>query len=187
MPFSSKGFTKQGDKKSWELLTELKNSSDDGEIPILFDTSPCTYHIKEYLDFHVEDFGKLKIYETVEFIHDFILPEAELQKTSDPIAVHVTCSSRKMGLDKKFLAVAEACSENVIIPEDVHCCGFAGDRGFTHPELNESALTNLKKQIPANCVNGYSNSKTCEIGLSSNSGIEYQSIIYLVNKSIKPD
>lgn len=185
MPFSSKGFVKQGNRKTEELLNELLKSSDNGSIPVLFDTSPCTYHVKEYLDSTNAFNGKVKIYDTVEFLHDFILPESEIQKSADPVAVHITCSSKKMGLDRKFIEVAEACSDNVIIPEEVNCCGFAGDRGFTHPELNESALINLKKQIPDNCVNGYSNSKTCEIGLSDKSGIDYQSIIYLVNKSIK--
>jgi D-lactate dehydrogenase len=185
MPFSSKGFVKQGNKKTEELLNELLKSSDNGAIPILFDTSPCTYHVTEYLNSSKFFNGKIKIYDTVEFLHDFILPDTELQKSSEPVAVHITCSSKKMGLDLKFLEVAEACSDNVIIPEEVNCCGFAGDRGFTHPELNESALVNLKKQLPGSCVNGYSNSKTCEIGLSDKSGIDYQSIIYLVNKSIK--
>jgi len=185
MPFSSKGFVKQGNQKTKQLLTELFKSSENGAIPILFDTSPCTYHVKEYLDLNKNSKGNLKIYDTVEFLHGFILPEIELQKSSEPVTIHITCSSKKMGLDRKFIEVAEACSENVVIPEDVHCCGFAGDRGFTHPELNKAALVNLKKQIPDNCANGYSNSKTCEIGLSDHSGIDYQSIIYLVNKSIK--
>jgi len=29
---------------------------------------------------------------------------------------------------------------------------------------------------------GYSNSRTCEIGLTMNSGISYKSIVYLVDK-----
>jgi D-lactate dehydrogenase len=185
MPFSSKGYTDQGNKKADELLNNLSRAAENDTLPILFDTSPCTYHIREYLQLNPSKFRNLKIYDTVEFIHKFILPEADIEKSSEPIVIHVTCSSKKMGLDSKFIEVAEACSDNVTIPEEVHCCGFAGDRGFTYPELNDSALVNLKKQIPANCVNGYSNSKTCEIGLSNSSGIDYQSIVYLVNKSIK--
>ena len=185
MPFSSKGYVKQGDQKAEELLTELSAASEKGGIPVLFDTSPCTYRIREYLESNKSSFSSIKIYEAAEFIHDYILPTVDIKKSAEPVTLHITCSSRKMGLDRKLIEVAEACSQNVIIPEDVHCCGFAGDRGFTYPELNESALVNLKKQIPAECKNGYSNSKTCEIGLSNSSGINYQSIVYLVNKSIK--
>ena len=38
------------------------------------------------------------------------------------------------------------CAEKVVTP-DVICCGFAGDRGFTVPELNAFGLRRLKKQL----------------------------------------
>ena len=88
----------------------------------------------------------------------------------------------EMGVDKDMIALAKLCSNNVFIPEGVGCCGFAGDRGFTFPELNRYGLRKLRPQIEANKIEvGYSNSRTCEIGLESNTGIPYMSIIYLVN------
>jgi D-lactate dehydrogenase len=87
-----------------------------------------------------------------------------------------------MGLEKKFRAIAEACVERVVIPEFVGCCGFAGDRGFAHPELNASALKELKPAVPAECAAGYSTSRTCEIGLSLHGGLYYKSIVYLVGQ-----
>jgi D-lactate dehydrogenase len=66
------------------------------------------------------------------------------------------------------------------MPTDIYCCGFAGDRGFNFPELNASALKNLKDQV-STCEAGYSTSKTCEIGLSLHGGIPYRSILYLVD------
>ena len=70
-----------------------------------------------------------------------------------------------------------------ILPEGVGCCGFAGDRGFTFPELNKYGLRKLRPQIEANHIEvGYSNSRTCEIGLETNAGIPYMSIVYLVNE-----
>ncbi|WP_419207276.1 hypothetical protein ACN08N_17805 [Photobacterium leiognathi subsp. mandapamensis] len=48
--------------------------------------------------------------------------------------------------------------------------------------MNASALAPLKRQVPAGCTEGYSNSRTCELGLSEHSGIEYRSILYLVDK-----
>jgi len=64
----------------------------------------------------------------------------------------------------------------------VQCCGFAGDRGFVRPELNEHALRHLKAALPADCTIGYSTSRTCEIGLSEQAGFPYQSILYLVER-----
>jgi D-lactate dehydrogenase len=70
----------------------------------------------------------------------------------------------------------------VVVPDLVGCCGFAGDRGFTHPELNRAALKELKPAVKAQCKAGYSTSRTCEIGLSEHSGLYYKSIVYLVDQ-----
>jgi D-lactate dehydrogenase len=64
----------------------------------------------------------------------------------------------------------------------VQCCGFAGERGFMRPELNEHALRHLEPALPEQCRTGYSTSRTCEIGLSEMSGRPYQSIVYLVER-----
>jgi D-lactate dehydrogenase len=66
--------------------------------------------------------------------------------------------------------------------DEVQCCGFAGERGFMRPELNEHALRHLKQALPADCAAGYSSSRTCEIGLSEMAGFPYQSILYLVER-----
>ncbi len=175
LPFESKGFFEQADRMSAELEKALLACGGD-TYPVLCDTSPCLYRMRNAFT------SGLKIYEPVEFIHTFLMERLKFRKAPDTVAVHVTCSSVKMGLAEKFRAVAEACSAKVIIPPAVGCCGFAGDRGFSYPELNESALAELRGSIPADCSAGYSNSRTCEIGLTRHSGIDYQSIVYLVDK-----
>ena len=50
--------------------------------------------------------------------------------------------------------------------------------------MNRYALRHLREEIEANHVEvGYSNSRTCEIGLQYHSGIPYMSIAYLVNEA----
>lgn len=183
MPWLSKGHNEIGNQKTDELIAELARVSDNGKYPILYDTSPCLQTTKNRVE--LQGGNLLKLYEPVEFISDYLLDELNITKQEKTITVHVTCSSTKMGLTDKFIKVAEACATDVIIPENVTCCGFAGDRGFTFPELNESALKDLKPQLTESCHEGYSNSKTCEIGLSYHSGIEYRSIIYLVDECSK--
>ena len=90
-----------------------------------------------------------------------------------------------MGVGEKLREVAEACAERVVVPP-VGCCGFAGDRGFTRPELNASALRDLRNSLPPGCEAGYSNSRTCQIGLSLHAGIPYQSIVHLVDRCAVP-
>ena len=178
MPFSSKGFNEAANTKSSQLEDALLHVSEFGEYPILCDTSPCTKKMMESFS------HKLDIYEPIEFALEFLSKDLDFTPINEPITIHTTCSSRKMGLEDKFKSLAQLCSTNVIIPSDVKCCGFAGDRGFNFPELNKSALKHLKVQT-SGAKMAFSTSKTCEIGLSEESGLDYNSIFYLVNKVTK--
>jgi len=178
MAFSSKGFRNEAQKKEQELNNALLKATRNGELPVVCDMSPCLLHMRETLD------PRLKLYDQVEFIHDFLLDRLQFVPQPVTIAIHITCSSNKMQLGEKFFAVASRCAEKVIVPENVNCCGWAGDRGFFYPELNNAALSSLKDGI-RDAKEGYSNSRTCEIGLSINSGIAYKSIIYLVDKATR--
>lgn len=183
MPFASKGFNEVAVSKSNQLLESIIKVNPDKDLPIVFDTSPCVQHFNKFLE-SVK--GGIKVYDSVEFIADYVLPELNIKPKEDSIAVHITCSSEKMELNEKIIKVAEACAKKVYIPEDISCCGFAGDRGFSYPELNQSALDGLDEKVKAhNCSSGYSNSRTCEIGLTLHSGIEYNSIAQLVDKCIE--
>ncbi|MEI6385801.1 MAG: FAD-binding and (Fe-S)-binding domain-containing protein [Spirochaetota bacterium] len=176
MAFGSKGFFEVAERKRLELEAALLLASEGGKYPVLFDTSPCLHTLKEKAD------PRLALYEPVEFIRTFLLERLSIDRSPEPIAIHITCSSRKMGLEAAFLEVADALAEKVIVPAGIGCCGVAGDRIFFHPELSSSALGTLKEQLPGDCRSGYSNSRTCEIGLSLSGGIPYQSIVYLADR-----
>ncbi len=174
-PFESKGFDKQADRKLRELEASLLAVSRDGEIPILCDTSPCLYRMQQGLD------KRLKLYEPVLFVHQFLMNRLRFLKIPGPISLHTTCTARKMDLEVPFRELAEACAQKVVVPDDIFCCGFAGDRGFSVPELNASALSGLR-EATIGCESGYSTSRGCEIGLSLHGGISYRSIFYLVDR-----
>lgn len=176
MPYKSKGFVDTANSKMQTLQDSLWEASNQGQYPILMDTSPCASLSKEALE------RELSIYEPFKFVADHVLPRLNITPQDEPVMLHITCTSRRSGLADVMQKVTEACAKQVVIPEDIQCCGFAGDKGFTTPELNASALSTLKQQVPDNCAEGYSNSRTCEIGLSEHSGIEYRSILYLVDK-----
>jgi D-lactate dehydrogenase len=179
MAFSSKGYTKAGEKKSVELEAALLKASRDGEYPVLCDMSPCLYTMKENMK------SNLKLYEPVEFISAFLLPYLIINPVDEIITVFPVCSMKKMSLDKKLVELARICATKVIVSETA-CCGFAGDRGFTYPELNKHGLRNLRTQVQENVKHGYSNSRTCEIGLSLHTGISHKSIVYLVDQVSSP-
>ena len=79
--------------------------------------------------------------------YTFLRDKLEFTPTDRPIAIHITCSMRKMGLANILISLAKLCSTQVFIPEEVGCCGFAGDKGFTQPELNTYAFTQAASAI----------------------------------------
>jgi len=172
-PFASKGLSETAEAKALELAARLSGQGE--KIPVVFDTSPCASRAKA---FSGEDFAPLDL---VEFLARDILPKLELRPVEGPVALHATCSIRKMGLADALLGVAKLCAKEVIAPPDVKCCGFAGDKGFSTPELNDHALRHLGEALPEACREGYSTSRTCEIGLASHSGRRYRSILHLVD------
>ena len=178
--WESKGMLDIADRKSGELEKALWEASEHGKYPVLCAQSPCLHRMKKVMK-------KMYLYEPAEFIMKYLVPRLDFHPTDRPIALHITCSTRQMGVADDLINLAKMCSTKVYLPEGVGCCGFAGDRGFTFPEMNKYALRKLRPQIEANHIEvGYSNSRTCEIGLETNTGIPYMSIVYLVNECTTP-
>lgn len=177
--WESKGLPETADKKLRELEDALWEASEQGKYDVVCDQSPCLYRMKHKIK-------KMRLYDSAEFVWEKMRDRLEFVQTDTPIAIHLTCSTRKMGIESAVEGLARLCSTNVLVPEGVGCCGYAGDKGMTHPELNAYALRKLRAQIEKAGVEvGYSNSRTCEIGLATNSGVPYRSIIYLVNEHTK--
>lgn len=179
MPFQSKGMFRAADRKRDELNRILMTLTRQGKIPVYSDTSPCSLRLQEGLD------PALQVFDSVEFLDRFVVPRLIIEPIDDPVALHITCSTTRMGLAEALKRILSACCNTLVIPEQITCCGFAGDKGFTTPELNASALRTLKDQV-ANCREGCSTSRTCEIGLSHHSGLEYRSPVYLLDQCSKP-
>ncbi len=177
VPFESKGFNEEADKKLDELFIALQKASNNGEFPILCDNSPCVYRMVT----HLKNRG-LKIYEPIEFSLKYLVPDLDIKQSDEAVVIHTTCSAKKMKKEEQFLQLAQLLSSDVTVPKNINCCGFAGDRGFHFPELNKTALQNLKFQITPKIKKGFSTSKTCEIGLSHHADVDYSSIFYLLDK-----
>lgn len=175
MPFQSKGQFAAQNSKQQQLNDWLLIHTRNGEIPVFSDTSPCSLTLRGKLD------ARIKLYDSIDFISEFVLPSLTLSKQKKPIALHISCSATQLGQTEKLKQLLAACTEQIVIPEGISCCGFAGDKGFFMPELNASALSGLAEQV-SECSQGVSSSRTCEIGLSRHSGIEYQHLLYLLER-----
>ena len=178
--WESKGMPDVADRKTAELEEALFVASNGGEYPILCDQSPCLLRMKEKMT-------RLRLFEPIELIETFLVDRLDFKPIDEPIAIHATCSTRKMGLLPLLVKLANRCATDVLLPEEVGCCGFAGDKGFTLPEVNAFALRKLEPQLKRRAVvAGYSTSRTCEIGLTTNGGVPYSSIVYLVDRVTTP-
>lgn len=176
----SKGMAEEADEMSAAVTQALLEAADDGHggyYPVIMDASTCSVRMQKklagtpltLLDFH-------------EFAHDALLPRLHLVKKPGPIALHINCSVRRTASDAKLRRVLAACVEQVIEPAGVTCCGFGGDRGFAVPELNVHALRRVHDALPSACCEGVSTNRTCEIGLTAETGRPYHSIAYLLEE-----
>jgi len=189
-PFSSKGFVTAQAIALNAAVERFWRWSEQGRLPIVIDTSPCTYGFKTGRAYLIpenqERFDGMRFLDSIEFVHDELLPKLAVRMKSRSVALHPVCSVTKMGIGAKLEDIARACSEQVTVPVDAGCCGFAGDRGFLFPELTQSATrheaSEVKAKQPDEC---YSSSRTCEIGMTRATGEVYRSFMYLVEKATR--
>ncbi|GAB3757835.1 FAD-binding and (Fe-S)-binding domain-containing protein [Ramlibacter monticola] len=181
---ASKGRAEEAEAMSDTLADALLRAADDGQggyYPVVMDASTCALRMKKHLA------GRLEVLDFHEFAHDALLPRLRIRRGTAPVALHVNCSVRRSASDEKLRQVLRACTENVVEPGSVTCCGFGGDVGFTAPELNAHALRHVPAQLPEACCSGVSTNRTCEIGLTDRTGRTYRSIAYLLEECSRPD
>jgi len=188
MPFSSKGFPEANRRLAEKVVDNLWISSQQGLMPIVQDTSPCSYQLKHYDQVLEGDslarWQQLKIYDLVEFLDELLLPRLSLTPLAEKVVLHPTCSTEKMGLRPQMVAVAQKCATEVVIPQHWGCCAFAGDRGLLVPELTASATQREAAEVESlQALGHYSVSRTCEVGMTHATGHNYENLLRLVYKA----
>jgi D-lactate dehydrogenase len=175
----SKGMAEEANEMADAVTQALLKAADNGQggfYPVIMDASTCSARMQKVLA------GRLKLMDFHEFAHDALLPRLHLTKKPGPIALHINCSVRRTASDTKLRKVLSACADSIVEPAGVTCCGFGGDRGFAVPELNVHALRKVHDALPTSCCEGVSTNRTCEIGLTAETGRPYHSIAYLLEE-----
>jgi D-lactate dehydrogenase len=191
MPFGSKGFTAAYQATRQRTLERFWEWSDHGRLPLVIDTTSCTYTLRQYKDYlpvlssqELAIFEKLTLLDGLELMHDILLPKLQVQPVVDAVVLHPNCSARKMNLQAKMTGIASRCARSVRVPFHLDCCGFAGDRGLLFPELTASATSLEGAEVKAQPFDGYYSSNiTCEMGMSLATGQNYRSIVYLLEQA----
>ena len=188
MPFSSKGYTTAYKAMLHSTLLKFWEWSEHGQYSIVVDTTSCTHTLRTCKDDLNKDdkelLRQLTILDSIEFLHDFVLPKLKTRTMDEDVVLHPNCSARKLGLDTMMLSIAKQCARSAIVPLNLGCCAFAGDRGLLFPELTQSATEKESAEVNAHEYDGYYSSNIpCEIGMSEATGRDYNSILYLVERA----
>ncbi len=188
LAMASKGHAEASMQLLEDLVERLHDLSDGGRIPVVLDASSCTHAALENgekLDGTVrQKWEDLDLRDVTRFARETIVPRLEITPIDGTTFVHPNCAARHFGADVDLVACVEAASRDVVVPENLACCGTAGDRGLIFPELSASALRKEKADLEAADAGRFvSSNLTCETGLGAQTGRSFESFLYLLEEA----
>jgi D-lactate dehydrogenase len=169
-PWHSKGYVEGDEVISNATLERLWRWSGEGRLPVVVEGASCTHgfrHGRELLTpENRERFDRLRILDSVEFVHDTLLPRLKAERRLGSACIHPVCSVVELGLTPKLVGIGRFLAEEVVVPDRSGCCGFAGDRGFLHPELTAAATRAEAAEIGQRSFDAYLISNhPCTLGM----------------------
>jgi D-lactate dehydrogenase len=182
VPWTSKGYSDGAAAMANRTAESLWRWSSEGELPVVIDASSCALGLAgeaadSLTDENRERHGKLEILDSVAWAKR-LLPNLEIPRKLGSVAVHPTCSTRHLGLERELREVAGAIANEVHQPIRATCCGMAGDRGLLHPELAASATAEEAVELAGSEHDAYlCSNRTCEIALQQATGAAYESFV----------
>ncbi len=176
-PWLSKGYLQQATEMNQKAIQSIAQLNNHAELPVVIDASSCALQFKQ---------SGQSYWELSTFLLTHVAPKLNIQPLRGSVLLHTTCSAKRSNDAEALRKLTRLCAENVIEMDEISCCGFAGDKGFWLPELNESALEPMKRPHIKQCQRGISNNRSCEIGLSRYSGVSFSHIAYLLDEVSLP-
>jgi D-lactate dehydrogenase len=187
LPWSSKGFDAAHRHKANEMVEKLWRWSEEGKLPVVVDAASCTGAIADPAEGVLSEENSVRLSQ-MEIVDSVawalrLLPNLEIAEKVGSATAHPTCATRRMGLAYPLKALAEALADEVYVAPSATCCGFAGDRGISHPELTASATRPQAEELEGRRFDAYlSSNRTCEIAMSRATGERYQSPLLLLER-----
>jgi D-lactate dehydrogenase len=188
LPWSSKGFGDAHRHKANEMVESLWRWSAEGALRVIIDAASCTDSITGpgegvLSEANAARLEQLEVLDSVAWAHDHLLPNLQVTKKVASATFHPTCATRRMGLSGRLESITEALAEEVFLAPSATCCGYAGDRGISHPELTEAATGEQAGELAGRSFEArLSSNRSCEVGLARATGERYESFIYLLEE-----
>lgn len=170
LPFASKGFPTAAGKVRSATAAILRAETEEGRLPVIVDGSSCAHAMTTLAGFTIGD--------TISFTRRHLLPRLKVTAPLPDAALHLTCGAQHLHQEEDLRALAAKVVARVTIPASNGCCGFAGDRGVTHPELTASATAPMADEIAAlGHTLGLTSNLTCGIGMARATGIPFRDLL----------
>ncbi len=169
------------------MVERLWEWSGEGTLPVVIDAASCTGAIADpaegvLTEENADRLAQMEIVDSVAWALR-LLPDLEIGEKVASATAHPTCATRRLGLAPALRTLAEALAEDVFIPPSATCCGFAGDRGITHPELTASATRPQAEELEGRRFDAcLSSNRTCEIAMTRATGEPYESALILLER-----
>ncbi|WP_306337536.1 FAD-binding and (Fe-S)-binding domain-containing protein [Streptomyces sp. KL118A] len=163
-----------------------------GRLPLIVDASSCTlgiaHEVVPYLTADNRELHRaLTVVDSIVWAADELLPRLTVHRTIGSAVLHPTCSMQHLGDEAQLRAVAEACADEVVVPDDAGCCAFAGDRGMLHKELTESATRKEAAEVTSRPFDAHlSANRMCEVGMDHATGRGYYSVLLELERATRP-
>ncbi len=127
-------------------------------------------------------FDALTLLDSVDFVHDLLLPRLTVSRTVASVALHPVCSLHHAGSEDKLRAIAAAIAEEVFVR---HPQAAAASPATAAPAPRTHCLrhrANGRRTRRAQCTAYLSSNRTCEIGMQRGTGQPYRSFIFLLEE-----
>jgi D-lactate dehydrogenase len=166
--------------------------SGEGQLPVVVDATSCTLGLSQEVvpslsEENRERHAALRIVDSIAWAHDELLPRLRIARRVGSATIHPTCATRHLGLTERLSMLAGGLADEVVMPVEATCCGFAGDRGFLHPELVEAATAGEAQEVRARSFDAHlCSNRTCEVGLERTTGRPWASFVFLLEELSRP-
>lgn len=188
-PWKSKGMTQGYDVMARRVLPALWEASEQGRLPVVADAASCTEGLRTMVRAAAEhghpEGQAIRVVDAVEWTATALLPRLPRPRRVVRVVLHPTCGTQLLGVTAYLEQLAACLSDEVVVPADWGCCGFAGDRGLLHPELTASATAPEVAELSERGLLAahpqdtlfLSDNRTCEIGMTRATGRTYRHVL----------
>lgn len=189
----SKGYRRGTEVMANRIVEAAWGWTAGGRLPLVVDASSCTLGLAQEVVPYLTPGNRalheeLTVVDSVVWAAEELLPRLETVRAVGSAVLHPTCAMQHLGDESQLRRVAEACAREVVVPDDVGCCAFAGDRGMLHRELTESATAKEAAEVTARHFDAHlSANRMCEVGMDhATAGRGYHSVLQALELATRP-